>query len=197
MNFKNIIAFSLAIFAAATVTAEAQKIAVIDMETVIRSHPKAEQNDKALRAKQAELESKRDVLLAELKAKEEKIVQLEKDIRSNPMYTDKLKAEKAEEGRALIRDFQESEKTIRAKVAEMQRELSREERKLFAEVMDDVQVAIKRVAEVNNFTHVLDSSAYRTGAPIPIVVYSAPNTDITDAVITTLGGTRKEIKAAE
>lgn len=197
MNFKNFFAFLIVALATITMASASQKIAIIDMETVIRSHPKAEQNDKALRAKQAELETKRDALLAELKAKEEKIVQLEKDIRSNPMYSDKMKAEKAEEGRALIRDFQEAEKTIRGKVAEMQRELSREERKLFAEVMDDVKDAVKRVAEVNEFTHVLDSSAYRTGAPIPIVVYSAPNTDITDAVITTLGGKRREIKAAE
>lgn len=194
---KKICTLGLALAAALTMAAASQKIAVIDMETVIRSHPNAEQNDKLLRAKQAELETKRDALLAELKAKEEKIVQLDKDIRTNPMYTDKLKAEKAEEGRALILDLQESEKTTRAKVAEMQRELSREERKLFAEVMEDIQGAVKKVAEENQFTHVLDLSAYRTGAPIPIIVYNTPDTDITDAVIKALGGARKEIKAAE
>ena len=117
---KKICTLGLALTAALTMAAEAQKMAVVDMEVIIRSHPKAEQNDKALRAKQAELESQRDALLAELKAKEDKIVQLEKDIRTNPMYTEKMKADKAQEGRALVQDLQKAEKEIRGKVAEMQ-----------------------------------------------------------------------------
>lgn len=194
---KKICTLGLALTAALTMAAEAQKMAVVDMEVIIRSHPKAEQNDKALRAKQAELESQRDSLLAELKAKEDKIVQLEKDIRTNPMYTEKMKADKAQEGRALVQDLQKAEKEIRGKVAEMQRELSREERKLFAEIMADIQAGVKAVSEANGITFVLDASAYRTGAPIPIIVYNTPNTDITDAVIKAIGGTRKALPAAE
>ena len=194
---KKICTLGLALTAALTMAAEAQKMAVVDMEVIIRSHPKAEQNDKALRAKQAELESQRDALLAELKAKEDKIVQLEKDIRTNPMYTEKMKADKAQEGRALVQDLQKAEKEIRGKVAEMQRELSREERKLFAEIMADIKAGVKAVSEANGITFVLDASAYPTGAPIPIIVYNTPNTDITDAVIKAIGGTRKALPAAE
>ena len=197
MNLKKLFVFSSALLIAFTMVAEAQKIAVVDMETVIKSHPKAEQNDKALRAMQADLEGKRDALLAGLKTQQDEIVKLEKDIRSNPMYSEKVKREMAEKGRQLVINYEKSEKEIRGKVAEMQRELSREEHKLFAEVMTDIQAAVKSLSESSGYDMVLDLSAYRTGAPIPIIVYNAPNTDITDAVITTLGGTRKEIKTAE
>ncbi|MBO7299418.1 MAG: OmpH family outer membrane protein [Kiritimatiellae bacterium] len=193
MIFKKIFAFSLVIAAAVTMAAEAQKIAVVNMEAVVRSHPKAEQNDKVLRAKQAELEGKRDALLAELKAKEEKIVQLEKDIRTNPMYTEKVKREKAEEGRALVQDLQKSEKEIRAKVAAMQRELSKEERALFDAVMNDIQAAVKKISNEKGISIALDSSAYRASVPMPIVVYSETSIDITDLVITAIGGTRKAV----
>lgn len=192
MNFKKIFVFITIITATVTMASAAQKIAVVDMEAVVRAHPKAEQNDKALRAKQAELEAKRDALLAELKAKEEKIVQLEKDIRTNPMYTEKVKREKAEEGRALVLDLQKSEKEIRSKVAEMQRELTKQERMLFDEVMNDIQTAVKKISTEKGFSMALDSSAYRAAVPMPIVVYSEPSIDITDFVIAAIGGTRKD-----
>ncbi len=195
MNLKKLFVFSSALLIAFTMVAEAQKIAVVDMETVIKSHPKAEQNDKALRAMQADLEGKRDALLAGLKTQQDEIVKLEKDIRSNPMYSEKVKREMAEKGRQLVINYEKSEKEIRGKVAEMQRELSREERKLFAEVMTDIQAAVKSLSESSGYDMVLDLSAYRTGAPIPIIVYNAPNTDITDEVIKAIGGVRKTTPA--
>jgi outer membrane protein len=195
MNFKKIFTFTLATALAVTMAAEAQKIAIVDMEAVVRAHPKAEANDKALRAKQADLEAKRDALLAELKAKEEKIVQLEKDIRTNPMYTEKVKREKAEEGRAMVIEFQKSEKEIRAKVSEMQRELSKEERKLFDDIMNDIQTAVKKISKEKGYSLALDNSAYRAVAPIPIVIYNDPTMDITDLVITAIGGSRKTVDA--
>ena len=195
MNLKKLFVFSSALLIAFTMVAEAQKIAVVDMETVIKSHPKAEQNDKALRAMQADLEGKRDVLLAGLKTQQDEIVKLEKDIRSNPMYSEKVKREMAEKGRQLVINYEKSEKEIRGKVAEMQRELSREEHKLFAEVMTDIQAAVKSLSESSGYDMVLDLSAYRTGAPIPIIVYNAPNTDITDEVIKAIGGVRKTTPA--
>lgn len=195
MNLKKFFVFSSALLIAFTMVAEAQKIAVVDMEIVIKSHPKAEQNDKALRAMQADLEGKRDALLAGLKTQQDEIVKLEKDIRSNPMYSEKVKREMAEKGRQLVINYEKSEKEIRGKVAEMQRELSREERKLFAEVMTDIQAAVKYLSESSGYDMVLDLSAYRTGAPIPIIVYNAPNTDITDEVIKAIGGVRKTTPA--
>lgn len=195
MNLKKLFVFSSALLIAFTMVAEAQKIAVVDMETVIKSHPKAEQNDKALRAMQADLEGKRDALLAGLKTQQDEIVKLEKDIRSNPMYSEKVKREMAEKGRQLVINYEKSEKEIRGKVAEMQRELSREEHKLFAEVMTDIQAAVKSLSESSGYDMVLDLSAYRTGAPIPIIVYNAPNTDITDEVIKAIGGVRKTTPA--
>lgn len=195
MNLKKLFVFSSALLIAFTMVAEAQKIAVVDMETVIKSHPKAEQNDKALRAMQADLEGKRDALLAGLKTQQDEIVKLEKDIRSNPMYSEKVKREMAEKGRQLVINYEKSEKEIRGKVAEMQRELSREEHKLFAEVMTDIQAAVKSLSESSGYDMVLDLSAYRTGAPIPIIIYNAPNTDITDEVIKAIGGVRKTTPA--
>lgn len=195
MNLKKLFVFSSALLIAFTMVAEAQKIAVVDMETVIKSHPKAEQNDKALRAMQADLEGKRDALLAGLKTQQDEIIKLEKDIRSNPMYSEKVKREMAEKGRQLVINYEKSEKEIRGKVAEMQRELSREEHKLFAEVMTDIKAAVKSLSESSGYDMVLDLSAYRTGAPIPIIVYNAPNTDITDEVIKAIGGVRKTAPA--
>lgn len=197
MNFKKIFTFLMIAAASMVMATEAQKMAVVDMEIIILSHPKAEENDKALRAKQAELEVQRDALLAELKAKEERIMQLDTDVRTNPAYTEKAKKEKTEEIRVLLLEYQQSEADTRTEVARMQRELSREERRLFAEVMADIQAAVKKISEEKGYTFVLDLSAYRTGAPIPIIVYNAPNTDITDDVIKAIGGTRKELPAAQ
>lgn len=197
MNFKKIFTFLMIAAASMVMATEAQKMAVVDMEIIILSHPKAEENDKALRAKQAELEVQRDALLAELKAKEERIMQLDTDVRTNPAYTEKAKKEKTEEIRVLLLEYQQSEADTRTEVARMQRELSREERRLFAEVMADIQAAVKKISEEKGYIFVLDLSAYRTGAPIPIIVYNAPNTDITDDVIKAIGGTRKELPAAQ
>ena len=85
MNFKKIFTFLMIAAASMVMATEAQKMAVVDMEIIILSHPKAEENDKALRAKQAELEVQRDALLAELKAKEERIMQQNRYIGDYPV----------------------------------------------------------------------------------------------------------------
>ena len=183
-----------AVLSAAALTASAElKIATVDMETVILSHPQSEENKANLVKLQKEFEAERDV-------KRQKIQDLYKQLETiakeadNEALSEQERKKKFNAGRDLGQAIKEEERALRTLVDDLQRRLQEKELLLFGNVMSDVKFAIAGLVKSGAYDLILDTSAMRPGAPVPIVMHANPKLDITDAVIQAIGGKRVEAK---
>ena len=186
--------FIAAILSAAALTASAElKIATVDMETVILSHPQTEENKANLVKLQKEFEAERDV-------KRQKIQDLYKQLEAiakeadNEALSEQERKKKYNAGRDLGQTIKAEEKSLRTLVDDLQRRLQEKELLLFGDVMSDVKFAINGLVKSGAYDLILDASAFRPGAPVPIVMYANPKLDVTDAVIQAIGGKKTEAK---
>ena len=186
--------FITAILAAAALSASAElKIATVDMETVIVSHPQTEENKANLVKLQKEFEAERDV-------KRQKIQELYKQLEGiakeadNEALSDAERKKKINAGRDIGQTIKEEERALRTLVDDLQRRLQDKELLLFGNVMSDVKFAINGLVKSGAYDLILDASAFRPGAPVPIVMYANPKLDVTDAVIQAIGGKKVDAK---
>ena len=183
-----------AVLSAAALTASAEiKIATVDMETVILSHPQSEENKANLVKLQKEFEAERDV-------KRQKIQDLYKQLETiakeadNEALSEQERKKKFNTGRDLGQTIKEEERALRTLVDDLQRRLQEKELLLFGNVMSDVKFAINGLVKSGAYDLILDASAFRPGAPVPIVMYANPKLDVTDAVIQAIGGKKVDAK---
>ena len=183
-----------AVLSAAALTASAElKIATVDMETVILSHPQSEENKANLVKLQKEFEAERDV-------KRQKIQDLYKQLETiakeadNEALSEQERKKKFNAGRDLGQTIKEEERALRTLVDDLQRRLQEKELLLFGNVMSDVKFAINGLVKSGVYDLILDASAFRPGAPVPIVMYANPKLDVTDAVIQAIGGKKVDAK---
>ena len=183
-----------AVLSAAALTASAEiKIATVDMETVILSHPQSEENKANLVKLQKEFEAERDV-------KRQKIQDLYKQLETiakeadNEALSEQERKKKFNAGRDLGQTIKEEERALRTLVDDLQRRLQEKELLLFGNVMSDVKFAINGLVKSGAYDLILDTSAFRPGAPVPIVMYANPKLDVTDAVIQAIGGKKVDAK---
>ena len=185
MKFAPIFAAAL-LFAAATAPAQT-KIASIDMETVILSHPKAEANKTELTSLQKEYE---DILDIQRNAIKNRIAELEakfKDV-NNEALSESVRKDTLAEVRTLENTLRSRETELRNFSAELQRKLRLKELELFDVVISDIKDAVNKTAKADGYDYVLDNSVHRASAPVPIVMFSNIKFDITDKVIAAIGG---------
>ena len=120
-----------AVLSAAALTASAElKIATVDMETVILSHPQSEENKANLVKLQKEFEAERDV-------KRQKIQDLYKQLETiakeadNEALSEQERKKKFNTGRDLGQTIKEEERALRTLVDDLQRRLQEKELLLF------------------------------------------------------------------
>ncbi|MCL1909785.1 MAG: OmpH family outer membrane protein [Kiritimatiellaeota bacterium] len=188
-------AAAAAILAAAPAAAQS-KIASVDMETIVLSHPKAKENKDfltgCLESYEKELAPKRESAKKTADSIEDKL-----QTASNEILAEPVRRAAYAEAQKIEAELRAKEKDLREEVAKMQANLAEAEHRLFSETMDEITKAVEKVAKAGKYDLVIDNSAMRSGAPIPLVVYANPADDITDKVIKELGGTKvdkKEIK---
>ena len=187
--------FILALTAALLTTAAAQsKIASVDMETIILSHPKEKPNKEELttllKGLEEQLKPKRDSAAGTANELESRL----KDA-GNETMSEFARREAFARAQKLENDLRAKERELREAAALAQQQIAKREHELFAETMREITVAIQAVAGAEKYDYVLDNSATRSGAPVPLVMFANTADDITDKVIKTLGGTRVDKKA--
>lgn len=180
---------SLLLCLAAAAAAADVKIATVDMDLVVLSHPKNGEN----REEVAQLEEKaladRNQALGEIDELETKIKELAEKAQK-PTLADAERAEARAEGQKLLARRQQRIEAARRAEAETAAKIRREALDRFAAVKKDADEKIAAIAAEKGLDLVLDSAATRSGLPLPLVVWSAAPLDITDEVIAAVGGDR-------
>ena len=190
--------FALLLSASLTAGA-ATTVATVNMELVILAHPLTASNRNELREMQSRSIAQRDAKLearAQLLERYRKAVSQAAETSRNPVFGDAARAQAEDAAREAERALRAATEEVEALVADLQRKLRTRELELFGNVMADVRVKLDALVRERGADVVLDSSAMRTGAPIPFVMWSSDAIDLTDALIAAIGGNRAEAEAA-
>ena len=192
-------ALSALLVAAALAAHAATTVATVNMELVILSHPLSAGNRTELQDMQARSIAQRDAKLearAQLVERYRQAVSHVAETARNPVFGEAVRAQAEDAAREAERALRAANEEVEALVADLQRKLRTRELELFGNVMADVRVKLDALAKERGIDAVLDASAMRSGAPIPLVVWSSDAIDLTDALIAAIGGNRAEAEAA-
>ena len=193
---KKCMVFVGMVVAAALSACADSKIATVDMEEVILAHPQTSDNKARLEEMQKDFEGQRDALRTKIQGLYKDYGAIAKEA-GNEALSEVERNKKINAARDLEQTIKQNEVDLRKLVADLQRKLQDKELLLFGNVMSDIKFAINGIVKDGSYDLIVDTSASRAGAPVPIVMYANPSLDITDKVIKAIGGKRVETKNAE
>lgn len=182
---------AFAVFMSAAAFSHAQHIASVDMEVVIMSHPKTEGNKDTLLTLKDAYESQINDKKNEIQAMFSRYQTLAAEARSDVLSA-KLRQEKAEEAMREEARLRQKDAEMQKLASELQFRLQRQEVEFMAAIVEDIAAKVKTLSEQLNFDLVVDSSAMRASAPIPLIMYASDAIDVTDKIIEMTGGKRVE-----
>lgn len=191
---KTRFAIALLAFAAAAAAADT-KFAVADMDLVILSHPKTEDNRDKVSAMEQEAEAGHNQRRGELEALSEKIKAAAMDAQ-RPTSSPEARSQARADAEALRGQAEKKLAELREFDAAMSRKIRGEALARFAAIKEDVAEKLAAIAAEKGLDAVLDSAATRSGLPLPLVVWSSASVDITDELIAAVGGDRKAAEEA-
>lgn len=179
----------------ATAAGADTKIATVDMDLVILSHPKTEENREKVQALEEKAAADHNQARGELQALADKIKE-HAAIAQRPTSADAVRTAARAEAEKLRDQLQERLEKARRAEAETAAKIRREALDRFAEIKKDVDGKLAAIAAKKGLDLILDSAAMRSGMPLPLVVWSADALDLTDEAIAAVGGDRKAAEEA-
>jgi len=139
------------------------KIAVINMQKVVR---KSVAGQKAME----KLNNKFESLQKQLRAKQDELKAFKEDIeKKGPLMNEDAKAEKEREYKKALRDFKDQSD-------DAQFEMRQAESKSMEPVLKELEKVVTRIGEEGGYTLILEKN-------MPGIYFNASNVDITDEVI--------------
>lgn len=148
------------------------KIGVVDMMTLVKSHPDYERNKTLLTTTEKDYQKKLDALKAEVEAVQEEGKKKAEQLR-NPMLSDSAKAEVEKELVDIQNRFVEGQQKLRGEAMQSQQQLSELEGRLLKTQTEDLKKKIEAFAAKNGYDLVVDKSA---------ALFSKDGLDVTEAV---------------
>ena len=144
-------------------TAKGLKIAVIDMQRVVRQ---SQAGQEAL----VKLQEKFDTLKQQLQAKEKEIKKFKQDLEKKaPLLSPEARQEKERQYQKMLREF-------KAQQEDAQYEMRQAEQNALQPILKDLQQVVKQMAEKEGYDLILEKK-------MPGVYWASPAIDITDHVV--------------
>ncbi len=158
--------FFMAVFMAqSSVYAQGQKIAVVNMQKVLR-------NSKAGKKAMAELNKKFDRLKKQLQAKQKELKAFKQEMEKKaPLMNEEARAEKERQYKKMLREFKD-------KSDDAQYEMRQAESKRMEPILKKLEKVVNRIGKDKGYVVIMEKN-------MPGIYYTAPDADITDQVIKT------------
>ncbi len=177
---KSSVLAAVVISAAAAISSFAD-IGVVDMETLIKMHPRTATDRAILEQYVQDYQADKDDILASIQKETAAFEELRKAA-EDVSLSEKALEEKRALAKAQILKIRQLEKKAREMAADRQKELSSQELRMRQRVVSDLRDIVAEIAKKKNLDLVLDSTGIGIGGYSP-VIYNAEKYDITDDVI--------------
>lgn len=155
----------------ATVAANAQKFALVDMEYILKNVPAYERANEQLNQISKKWEGEINSLLTEVET-------MYKKYQSESVFLSDAQKAKAEEA-IMAKEKQASE--LKKKYFGSDGELFKKRQSLMAPINDEIYNAIKEISDQRGYQLILDRASGGS------IIYASPKIDISDEVLTKLG----------
>lgn len=171
-------------FGSATASAQAIKVATVDMKKVFESYYKTKDAEakinEARNAAKKELEDRMDIAKKSL----EEVKKLDEDI-SRPELSKDAKEQKAKVRSEKAAELQNMDREIREFQQSREKQLQEQSVRMRAGIVDDINKVVADKVKAENYDLVLDKSGPSLNG-VPIVLYSRDSYEFTDSVVTAL-----------
>jgi Skp family chaperone for outer membrane proteins len=158
-----------------------ESTAVIDMNRVIKIHPRTLADRAILQDVVQDYEKMRERTVTDLETRKAELEKLSGEM-SDEALSDKLRSEKRELARMKFEELRQLEMDFRRKTADSQKTLTRREVQMRTRVVEAIKESITAVAEAKGFSYVLSTDGDSNNG-YGTVLYHPAGVDITEAVI--------------
>ena len=162
-------------------TAMGAELGVVDMDRLVKAHPKSDVNREILRDQLRELESEKDAMLETLQGKKETFLEARRTA-IDPALSEAVREEREAEANRQLKALQDLEKEMGQRLMGRQREMGDQKLRMHKLVEDAVREMVAGVAAKKKLMLVLDKSAVSV-AGSSVVVFHQEKLDITDAIL--------------
>ncbi len=181
-------ALLLALSAAVATAADSPRIAVVDMERVIKTHPRTQADRNTLEQYVADYDEERDEQVARMRKLTEEFERLRTEAADSAL-SERAREQKQEQARIKLEELREQDRVIRETASVRQRELTSQELRMRNRVVADIKRAIAVIAREQDLGFVLSADDSAATA-FPAVLYYPEASDITDKVIQAISAER-------
>jgi len=175
---------AVVLMATATVSMGAAAIGVVDMEKLVKAHPRTVSDRAVLETYVEDFEVEREERVNALKALSETFESLRASAEDLSL-SEKAVQEKRRMAQVKFDEMRQAERELREIAAQRQKELTSQELRMRTRVIADIKTVVERVAGDKSLDLVLDAGSVGA-AGYSAVVYADRAMDITDAVLAEL-----------
>jgi outer membrane protein len=164
------------------------KIAVVDMEQALSSHPDTKEAESVIQKQIEEFESER----GDLQKKFDKMRKDFEEVRAeseNKALSDEGRALKRKDAERRIEEMRDFDEQVRQTSSLRQKQIKERKSRMRQRIVDDIKSVIREYAAKNGYAIVLDSGPVMDA--FGMVVYSLDSMDITSSIVKILAETRK------
>jgi Skp family chaperone for outer membrane proteins len=156
-------------------------VGVVDMEKLIKIHPRARADRAILEQYVKDFEDEREEMMDDLKKLGGEFETLRKEA-DDVSLSEKALDSKRTLARAKVEEIRQMERTMRENTATRQKELTSQELRMRKRVVADISDVVEKIAKQKKLELVLDATGVGIGGYAPVIYY-ADKYDITDDVI--------------
>lgn len=181
---KRMMTAMLVLMAATTASMAAAAIGVVDMEKLVKLHPRTAADRAVLETYVEDFEVEREERVTALKALSEEFEALRAGAEDLSL-SEKAAQEKRQLAQVKFDEMRQAERELREIAAQRQKELTSQELRMRTRVIADIKQVVEKVAADKSLDLVLDAGSVGA-ADYSAVVYADKAMDLTDAVTSEL-----------
>ena len=169
----------------------AENMVFVDLERVFNEFFKTQLAKSQVEVQQADIEKERTVLVDEMKLIEDEVDTLKKEARDVTLSEDIRDGKRILYEERLL-DLRAKQKAIQEFAERSQKQLQIQVTRMSQTIMDEIRQTIIEHAKREGLQAVIDSSSRQ--AAVGIFIYTHPDIDITDTILTILNSKRPELE---
>ncbi len=187
---KKFVLLGLSIFLLAGAAGAAEKIVFLDLERVFDQFYKTQLAKSKVEVQQQDIEKEKQVMVDELNAISSTVDSLKKEARDTTL-TEEIRDSKRLQYEERLLSLRAKQKEIEDFTARRQQQLQIQVTRMSQTIMDEIRQTVVEYAKKEGLQAVIDNSARK--AAIGVFVYTHPDLEITDAILTVLNTKRPDI----
>jgi len=172
----------------------AENIVFIDLERTFNEFYKTQLAKSKVEVQQQDIEAERKIMVDEMTTISTAVDQLKKEARDITL-TDEIRDSKRMLYEERLLELRAKQKEIEEFTGRRQQQLQTQVSRMSQKIMDEIRQTIVEYAKKEGFAAVIDNSSRR--AAVGVFIYTHPDAEITDAVLTVLNSKRPDVLQGE